>query len=178
MLSHSGSARFYLTAILAIAGLATPGFAAAPQPVAKSADEQYLDALAGDWTMAGTFGSKPVQYRATGRRVLHGAFVKLHMIDAESPPRYEAELFIGFDPRAKDYIAHWLDVFGAAGARVVGRGERKDEQLVVLFPYAEGAFRDTFTWSPASRSWSLLLESQSADGTWTTFATYTLTHVP
>jgi hypothetical protein len=41
-------------------------------------------------------------------------------------------------------------------------------------PYPEGASRDTLTWLPASRSWTLLLESQQADGTWSTFASYTL----
>ncbi len=46
------------------------------------------------------------------------------MIDASSPPQYEADVFIGFDTKAKDYIAHWLDNFGAPGARVVARGER------------------------------------------------------
>jgi hypothetical protein len=150
--------------------------AAAPAPqTAKSADEAFLDALQGDWIMDGMFGDKPVHYRAEGRRVLQGAFLRLHMIDVESPPQYEAEVFIGFDAKAHDFIAHWLDDFGAAGARVVARGERQGEQLVLLFPYTEGAFRDTLSRQPASGSWSLLLESQSAGGAWSTFATYTLT---
>jgi len=61
------------------------------------------------------------------------------------------------------------------GARVVAQGERQGQRLVLNFPYAEGAFRDTFTWRPASASWSLLLESQRADGAWSKFASYTLT---
>jgi hypothetical protein len=97
------------------------------------------------------------------------------MIDAATPARYEAQVFIGFDPKAHDYVAHWLDRFGAAGARVVAQGERQGERLVLNFPYAEGAFRDTFTWLPASHSWTLLLESQGANGSWSTFASYTLT---
>jgi len=124
--------------------------------------------------MAGTLGSKPVRYFADGQRVLQGGFMKLHMIDAASPPQYEAEVFIGFDAKAKDYIAHWLDRFGAPGARVVARGERQGQRLVLLFPYAGGAFRDTFTRQPGSRSWSLLLESQEGNGTWSTFASYSL----
>jgi hypothetical protein len=48
------------------------------------------------------------------------------------------------DSKANDFIAHWLDRFGAPGARVVARGERTGQQLIVVFPYAEGAFRDTF----------------------------------
>jgi hypothetical protein len=142
---------------------------------AKSLDEAYLDALQGTWVMAGTLGGKPVRYLADGQRVLQGGFVKLHMVDVGSPPRYEADLFIGFDPKAKDYIAHWLDRFGAAGARVVARGERQGQRLVLNFPYTDGTFRDTFIWQPVSGTWTLLLESQGADAAWSTFASYTLT---
>jgi hypothetical protein len=140
----------------------------------RSPDDAYLDALQGKWLMDGTLGGKPVHYLAVGQRVLKDGFLRLRMIDVGSPPQYEAELFIGFDPKAGDYIAHWLDQFGAAGARVVARGERQGQRLVLVFPYAEHAFRDTFTWQPASASWSLLLESQGADGSWSTFASYTL----
>jgi hypothetical protein len=176
MLGNQVLRRVHLGSIVSIMGAAAVAFAAAPaQQPAKSADETFLDALQGDWTMAGTLGGRPVHYLADGRRVLQGGFLKLHMIDVQLPPKYEAEVFIGFDAKANDFIAHWLDRFGAAGARVVARGERKGQQLVIVFPYTEGAFRDTFSWEPASRSWSLLLESQSADGSWSTFATYTLT---
>ena len=124
--------------------------------------------------MAGTLGGKSVRYFADGQRVLQGGFMKLHMIDAGSRPQYEADVLIGFDAKANDYIAHWLDRFGAHGARVVARGERQGQRLVLIFPYADGAFRDTFTWQPESRSWSLLLESQGGNGTWSTFASYSL----
>jgi hypothetical protein len=89
---------------------------------ARAPAEAYLDALQGTWVMEGTLGGRPVRYSADGQRVLRGAFVRLHMIDVASPPQYEAEIFIGFDPKANDYIAHWLDRFGAPGARVVARG--------------------------------------------------------
>ncbi len=124
--------------------------------------------------MAGTLGGKPVRYFADGQRVLQGGFMKLHMIDAGSRSPYEADVFIGFDAKANDYIAHWLDRFGAPGARVVAQGERQGQKLVLIFPYEDGAFRDTFTWQPESRSWTLLLESQGDNGTWSTFASYNL----
>jgi hypothetical protein len=107
--------------------------------------------------------------------VLQGGFLRLHMIDAAPNPQYEADVFIGFDAQRHDFIAHWLDRFGAAGARVVGSGKRDGQQLVVIFPYVSGAFRDTFTFLSDKAAWSLLLEAQKPDGTWSTFATYTLT---
>ena len=65
-----------------------------------------------------------------------------------SPPTYEAEVFIGFDAKANDFIAHWLDRFGAAGARVVARGERNGQQLVIVFPYTEAHFVTPFRGNP------------------------------
>jgi hypothetical protein len=141
----------------------------------KSASEAYLDALQGHWIMSGTVRNRAVRYEASGQRVLQGGFLRLHLIDAGSPAQYEADVYIGFDPKAREYVAHWLDRFGAAGARVVGRGERQGERLTVTFPYADGDFRDTFIRQAASDSWSVLLESQSTDGKWATFASYALT---
>ena len=142
----------------------------------RSADSSYLDALQGDWDMSGTLLGKPVTYRAHGERVLQGGFLRLHMIDAAEAPTYEADLFLGYDAHADDYICHWLDRFGAAGARVVASGKRQGETLVIQFPYAEAAFKDTFVYEPNARSWSLLIESQKPGGGWSTFATYTLVH--
>jgi hypothetical protein len=48
---------------------------------------------------------------------------------------------------------------------------------VLLFPYEEGAFRDTLTLANDGRSGSLLIESQEKDGHWLQFASYTLTRV-
>jgi hypothetical protein len=143
---------------------------------ARSADNAYLDALRGDWDMTGTLLGKPAKYHARGQRVLHGGFLRLHMIDVADVPTYEADLFLGYDRHADDYIGHWLDRFGAAGARVVASGKRQGETLVIQFPYAEAAFKDTFVYDPNTDTWSLLIESQKPDGGWSEFATYTLVH--
>ena len=140
-----------------------------------SSDDSYLDDLQGRWVMRGTLGGKPVTYDAVAERVLGGAWLKFHMIDAREPPGYQADVFLGYDPSAHDFIVHWLDQFGAAGARVVATGHRDGEQLMFTFPYAEGTFRDTFRRDKRNGTWTLLLESQGKDGTWSMFANYRLT---
>ncbi len=145
----------------------------APADPASDADNAYLEKLVGEWDMTGDMSGKALHYHASGESVLQGGFLRLHMIDAAADPQYEADVFIGVDPRRHDFIAHWLDRFGAAGARVVGTGKRDDTHLVVIFPYVSGAFRDTFTLMP-NGDWSLLLEFQRPSGNWSTFATYTL----
>ena len=149
----------------------------APVRVSKaepSADDAFLDGLQGRWFMVGSLDGRPVHYRAEGRRVLQGGFLRVRLTDVAARPQYEADVFIGFDPKARDYIVHWLDRFAAAGARVVGKGEREGDQLVVIFPADEGDFRDTFTWHPLSRTWSLLIESEGINGEWSTFASFML----
>ncbi len=152
-------------------GLTLPAIAA--PAAATDADDAYLEKLVGEWDMTGDMSGKALHYHASGERVLQGGFLRLHMIDTDANPQYEADVFIGVDPRRHDFIAHWLDRFGAAGARVVGTGKREDAHLVVIFPYVSGAFRDTFTLLPDG-DWSLLLEFQRPNRTWSTFATYTL----
>lgn len=163
-----------LLVLIAFAGVCLAGEATSR----PHADEAYLDALQGPWIMQGVFGGKPVRYRASGKRELNGAWLRLHLLDTGRPPQYQAEVFLGYDSRAHDYIVHWLDQFGAAGARVVATGVREGRRLVVTFPYAEGAFRDTFTRHPDKGTWTLLIESQDRHGAWSTFASYKLTRPP
>lgn len=143
-------------------------------PVARPADP-FLAQLAGRWDMIGTVNGKAVHHRGEGRWVLKGAWLCLSIADAASPPDYTASVYLGFDRRQHDYIAHWLDQFGAAGARVVATGKREGQTLVLLFPYAQGAFRDTLTLAADGGSGTLLLEAQAKDGSWSTFASYRLT---
>lgn len=164
--------RVFLCALIGLLGIGAQRLLGAPD--AQSADNAYLDALQGDWEMSGTLLGKPVKYHARGERVLQGGFLRLHMVDAGAVPTYEADLFLGFDAHAGDYIGHWLDRFGAAGARVVASGKRDGETLVIQFPYAEAAFKDTFVYDRNSRTWVLVIESQAPGGAWSNFAKYTL----
>jgi hypothetical protein len=110
--SNHGSAIF--CAFILILATGTERLARAED--ARSADNAYLDALQGNWDMTGTLLGKPVKYHARGERVLQGGFLRLHMIDAADAPTYEADLFLGFDAHAGDYIGHWLDRFGRYNA--------------------------------------------------------------
>lgn len=154
----------------ALSTVATSSLAEPPSP-----DDTYLNGLQGRWIMRGTFHEKPVTYEAVGQRVLGGAWLRLHMVDARKPPQYRADVFFGYDAKARDFIVHWLDQFGAAGARVVATGHRDGEQLVFTFPYAEGMFRDTLQRDKPRGIWMLLLESQGKNGTWSIFANFELT---
>lgn len=145
-------------------------------PASTDADNAFLDAMTGDWSMDGVTMGKPTRYALRGERILNDGFVRLALRDKAKPPQYQADFFLGYDKNQHDYIGHWLDQYGAAGARVVAVGQRDGDTLVLLFPYAEGALRDTFTYTPGKQSWTWLLESQEKNGTWSTFARYDVHH--
>jgi hypothetical protein len=140
-------------------------------PGATPADP-ILQQLAGRWTLEGEVRGKPVRYLGEARWLLKDAWLCLMLAEQATPPGYEARVYLGFDAKTQEYVAHWLDQFGAAGARVVGTGHRNGQTLVLDFPYMDGAFRDTLTLDADARQGSLLLESQGKDGSWSTFASY------
>jgi hypothetical protein len=159
------------SAALAIVLLVATG----PATAAPAARDPFLAQLAGHWDFVGTVGSKPVRYAGDGQWVLADAWLRLALVDLARPPGYVADIYFGLDARAGDYIVHWLDQFGAAGARVVATGRRAGRTLVFGFPYEGSAFRDTLTLAADGASGSLLLEAQQPDGSWSTFASFTFT---
>lgn len=145
----------------------------APAAAQRSENDLFLDDLLGDWEMTGAVTGKQVRYHAKGARTLDGAWLEFHMIDAAKPPQYEARVFIGADESAQDYVAHWLDGSGAAGARVTASGARTGNRLVLEFPYEQGAFRNLWE-HDEDGSWTLRIDAQAADGAWSEFAHYSI----
>ena len=141
-----------------------------PAP-ARSEDDRFLDGLVGDWEVTGDVGRRPAHYRASGHRLLNGAWLAFHMTDIARPPGYEATVFIAADDAAHDYVAHWLDRFGGGGARVAASGTRSGDTLQLTFPYADGSFRNFWRRLPDG-SWTLAIDAQGHDGSWSHFAQY------
>lgn len=159
------------SAAVLLAAALLSGVAAAQRPPAH---DPLLAQLSGQWDLTGTLMGKPVHHRGEGSWVLKDGWLCFTLVDTQVPPAYQAAIYIGFDSRAHDYVAHWLDQFGAGGARVVGTGHRDGQVLVLVFPYADGAFRDTFRLAADGSSGTLLIESQQPDGRWSMFADYRL----
>jgi hypothetical protein len=150
-----------------------PPAALAPAVAQRSENDIFLDGLLGDWEMTGAVMGEQVRYHATVARTLDGAWVEFHLIDAAKPPQYEARIFTGADESAQDYVAHWLDGFGAGGARVAALGARAGDELRLEFPYAQGEFRNL--WKRIDDdSWTLRIDAENADGSWSEFAHYSI----
>jgi hypothetical protein len=135
----------------------------------------YLNHLQGSWNMSGTVLKKPVIYTAEGTWILRDQFFSFHMKDVTVPSAYEATFFIGIDSTKSEYVAHWLDSFGGAGARVVGFGPLSGEKIEIIYPYSEGRFRNLINYDSRKDEWTLLIESEGAAGRWSVFAQYRIT---
>lgn len=138
------------------------------------AKDAFLARLEGRWRMVGTVDGERAVYHAEAAWVLQDGWLRLHMLEASRPTKYEADLYLARDARTDDYVAHWLDQFGAGGARVVGTGKRDGSTLVLTFPYASGEFRDTLSLDQDARHGRLLIEAREPDGSWRVFADYAL----
>lgn len=139
---------------------------------AAESPKKMLDRLKGNWLMTGTVMGDSVVYTARGEWVLQGGFLSFHMKDVSSPPEYEADLYIGLDTSKQEFIAHWLDTFGGAGARVVGTGPFTDALIRIIYPYEGSRFRNTFRYSSPKDEWELDIDSEKGPDHWTPFAHY------
>jgi hypothetical protein len=154
---------------LALILTASAAFAQAP---ARARTDSLLDAFVGTWNVTGTTRGKTTRYRMEARRVLQNKYVELHLVDVMSkPPGYEARVIIGEAAEPGQYIAHWIDNFGAKYSVPTASGKQVDDTLFLDFPYPDGAFHDTFSYDRKRRSWHMLLESADGNG-WKVFADY------
>ena len=139
--------------------------AAAPPPL----EDHFLDNFVGDWHVERTMGSGAIrQSSAHCEWVLNHQFIEIHYGAAETKPHYEALVFIGFDDSAKNYVCHWVDIFGAKDSEL-GRGKVGDNLLSIEFKFGNGELTNKFTFDPQSKTWTSLIR-QIEKGEWKTFA--------
>ena len=136
--------------------------------------DELLDNLVGDWKIMRKFKTQTVENMATAEWVLNHQFLLIHMKDANSPPQYEANIYIGYDHTSDRYVAHWIDVFGGRFSETLGFGGRNVNSIKFVFEYPDGPFLNTFSWNPEKKSWTFLMQQKDPNGKWALFAEDTL----
>jgi hypothetical protein len=124
--------------------------------------------------MRGQVMGDSVEYNANGKWVLNHQFLRLRMKDVNAPPEYVAQVFIGYDHQAEEYVAHWLDSSGGRSSKTLGYAQRVDNTLEFTFEYPDGPFRTKFEKQTENR-WHVHIRSKEDDGRWDTFAEYDMT---
>ena len=141
---------------------------AAPPPPLQ---DPFLDNFVGDWQIDRKIrNNRVVQTSVHCEWVLQHHFIEFHYGAGDAAPEYEAFVYVGFDDAAKNYVCHWMDVFGATYS-ALGYG-KIDSNLVALefrFVPRDGELINKFTFDPKTKTWTSLIR-QVEKGEWVTFA--------
>ena len=164
---------------LLLAGLLLGTAAATPaqQPTFR---DSLLDRFVGNWVLRGTIQDGPVTHDVSAEWVLAHQYVRMHEVsrerDSTGAPEYEANVYIGWDPAAKQYVCIWLDVFGGISAQSVGRATPAANRIAFVFSIGLGqpGFHTTFIYDQASDRWSWEMDNVE-DGRRAPFARVSLT---
>lgn len=164
----AGIAAVFLLGVVSGAAQGEDQSAAAEIPK-QVLEDQLLDRMVGQWKLTGTFEGQIVNHAVEAEWVLNHQFLRIHEKDLSAPKGggvpYEAIVMVGYELRAKRYVAHWLDVFGG-GAATLGYGERADTEIKFEFEYPGQPWLTTFRWKPETKSWQWLMLARTKEGRW------------
>jgi len=155
--------------------LAAMAPAAAQQPPLQDA---LLDDLAGSWVITGTVARQPTTHDLSAEWVLDHHYLRLHEVsrerDSAGRPRYEAYVYIGWNPSLERYGCVWLDIFGGLTTESVGMAPRAGDRLAFTFERdGRVTLRNVMVWHPDSRTWDWTIVNVD-QGRETVFATLVL----
>lgn len=144
-------------------------------------DDPFLDQLTGHWVMRGTIAGTETTDDVDVEWVLGHNYLRIHDLSRgklpEGGPRYEAMVFIGWDPVRKQYDCLWLDITGSGGltGEGMGHGKRVGDQIPFLFKLPDGSMiHNTFVYEREKDAWHWRIDNET-DGKRTPFARVTLT---
>jgi len=117
-----------------------------------------------DWVLAGTITGESTTHDVKVEWVLNHQWVRIHETSREKTPsgepQYEASVYIGWHGERKEYVVHWIDVFGGAFADV-GYAKREGDSLPFVFQDDDGTFHTTFSFDRATVTWKWAMDSVS-----------------
>jgi Protein of unknown function (DUF1579) len=133
--------------------------------------DALLDNLVGDWHVERKFGSgRTAENTLHAEWVLDHQFLELHYRDMAMPPKYQAMVFIGYNPGDQRYVCHWIDNFGGEfSALGSGKIDRERHAIEFTFNYKDGRFTNRFSFDPTTKTWTSLMR-QKDKGEWKLFA--------
>src|SRR5256885_7961666 len=122
-----------------------------------SLHDPFLDNFVGDWRVERNMGKRGVKQTSVYCEwVLNHQFIEFRYGAADAKPEYEAFVFIGFDDVAKNYVCHWVDVFGAKDSEL-GRGKIDEKLLSIEFKFGKGELTNKFTFDPLTQTLSSII---------------------
>jgi hypothetical protein len=156
--------------------IAWAGPACAQQATFRDA---LLDHLAGRWTLKGIVAKRQAVHDVSARWVLNHQYLEFRETSRDrnkaGDPAYVADVFIGWDDATRGYVCVWLDDYGDISTQSLGHAPRNGNSIGFVFQDTadSGRFHTTFTYVPATRSWTMNMD-QETNGKLSPFARTTL----
>lgn len=161
-MSELSFARFRRCALALVLVLAVSGRISPPALAENSAlDDPLLERLVGTWVLRGEIAGKPVTHAVDVRWVLGHEYIQIHETSesrtAAGAPRYEALVYIGWDPDLRKYACLWLDNTGGNGlvGWALGHAGADGNKLAFLFSDKAGnpSLYNTFFYDAPTNTW-------------------------
>lgn len=133
-------------------------------------DSPLLDHLVGQWTMEGTIAGQKTVHDVSAEWVLGHHYLALHEVSREKQkdgsPKYEATIYIGWNPQPKEYACVWLDVYGGLAVESIGTASAKENDIPFVFKDEKGAvtFLNDFVYDPQADTWEWHMDNVTAAG--------------
>jgi len=144
--------------------------------------DSLLENLVGSWKVTGMIAGQRIEHDCNAGWVLNHQFLNVHFLDVtqrrvmrageRQDPRYEADVFIGYDNMSERYVAHWLDTFGGRFSEVLGYGTRmnRGHSIRFVFEGGSGPLHNTVTWNRNDGTWTMVITQKDSKAKWQTFA--------
>jgi hypothetical protein len=149
--------------LLVVAMIFASLIAVAQQPPVNS---PLLDHLAGKWVMQGTVGKQAETHDFDAEWVLQHHYLRFHEVSRDKndkgEPQYDANVFIGWNEKTKQYACVWLDVYGGLTSESIGVATPKENELAFVFTDEHGdtSFTNTFIYDPKTNTWDNQLDNE------------------
>jgi hypothetical protein len=138
--------------------------------------DKLLDRFTGRWTLTGTIAGDDVVHSVDARWVLGHQYLQFDERTEKGEIDYEATVIIGWDAPSGRYVCLWLDSTGGSGLSngILGYAEKSEDELAFIFASDASRFHTTFSYDPASDTWSWTMDSEKQKGQFKPFARLTM----
>jgi len=150
-------------------------------PISIAQQPPFQDALAdkmiGDWVMTGIIHGQETTQDIHAEWALKHQYVRIREVSREKNdkglPQYEAEVYIAWNPQAKQYGCVWLDDFGGASAQRIAYAKPDGNKMAFIFN-GDDIFHTTFIYDAKTNGWEWRMDSEK-DGKMSPFLRARLT---
>ena len=127
--------------------------------------DSLLNHMTGSWILQGEIAGKGTVHDIKAEWVLGHQFVLIketsHEKNASGRPEYEANVYVGWDQPAGEYICIWLDVWGGITSQSIGRTKPNGDAIPFLFRDKDNrtVFHTTFTYDKTTDTWKWMMDN-------------------